>query len=62
MVVKNIQIHVENGFASQKIRHFYYLQAKLSSLSLSPPQGRVKLLIPKFFKPISKCTALSQLF
>ena len=47
MVVKNIQIHVENGFASQKIRHFCYLQAKLSSRSLSPPQGRVKLLILK---------------
>ena len=47
MVVKNIQIHVDNGFASQIIRHFYYLQAKLSFRSLSPPQGRVKLLIPK---------------
>ena len=49
MIVKNIQIHVENGFACQniKIRHFNCPQEKLSpqSLSSSPRQRKITHLL-----------------
>ena len=48
MVVKNIQIYVENGFASRKIKikHFSYPSVKLSPWFLSSPPRQIQITHP----------------